>query len=477
MPDIINMTITTPPAVNMTIATQVGASQSITGFGIKGDKGDAGDPATNLVTSVAGKTGAVTLDKTDVGLSNVDNTSDANKPISIATQAALDTKASTTALTAHTSSTANPHNVTKEQVGLGATDNVQFKQITSGTTTDVLGTAISVLRNNVAVGRIDNNASGLRVQAQSGTLQLRGTGNTGLAIDASGNTVGAGTITATNLSGTNTGDQPLGSRTITGTANQITVTNGDGVSGNPTLSLPNAITLPGTLTITGHTSPQADSTYTLGTSSLYWKETYTDKLFLNSTATLDGSTAGEIKGTGIFTADNIKRGTGSPEGVVTAPVGTYYTDTAITNGAMRWAKKAGTGNTGWQVVDGDTGRRDVASLLNPTHWTATPNILCVRRVGNLVTCEASPSSPGAVVVSGSTTSLFDMPLGFRPKTTSMAAARNASSGFVGTFEATNYGTYETRIRVGTAVPGQGWQFTLVYFTNDPWPTTLPGTAA
>lgn len=32
------------------------------------------------------------------------------------------------------------------------------------------------------------------------------------------------------------------SRTITGTTNQITVTNGDGVSGNPTLSLPNAVT-------------------------------------------------------------------------------------------------------------------------------------------------------------------------------------------------------------------------------------------
>lgn len=44
------------------------------------------------VTSVAGKVGAVTLDKTDVGLTNVDNTSDANKPISTATQTALDGK-------------------------------------------------------------------------------------------------------------------------------------------------------------------------------------------------------------------------------------------------------------------------------------------------------------------------------------------------------------------------------------------------
>lgn len=47
----------------------------------------------NSVTSVAGKTGAVSLTKADVGLDNVDNTSDANKPISTATQTALNAKA------------------------------------------------------------------------------------------------------------------------------------------------------------------------------------------------------------------------------------------------------------------------------------------------------------------------------------------------------------------------------------------------
>jgi hypothetical protein len=45
------------------------------------------------VQSVAGKTGTVTLAKADVGLSNVDNTSDLSKPISTATQTALDGKA------------------------------------------------------------------------------------------------------------------------------------------------------------------------------------------------------------------------------------------------------------------------------------------------------------------------------------------------------------------------------------------------
>lgn len=48
---------------------------------------------TNAVLSVAGKTGAVTLSKTDVGLGSVDNTSDAAKPVSTAQQAALNLKA------------------------------------------------------------------------------------------------------------------------------------------------------------------------------------------------------------------------------------------------------------------------------------------------------------------------------------------------------------------------------------------------
>ncbi|HET6622722.1 MAG TPA: hypothetical protein VFG56_02190, partial [Candidatus Saccharimonadales bacterium] len=44
------------------------------------------------VSSVNGQTGDVTLTKADVGLGNVDNTSDANKPVSTATQTALDLK-------------------------------------------------------------------------------------------------------------------------------------------------------------------------------------------------------------------------------------------------------------------------------------------------------------------------------------------------------------------------------------------------
>lgn len=52
----------------------------------------------NVVNSVNGRFGSVILSKNDVGLSNVNNTSDANKPISTATQTALDQKANDSAV-------------------------------------------------------------------------------------------------------------------------------------------------------------------------------------------------------------------------------------------------------------------------------------------------------------------------------------------------------------------------------------------
>jgi hypothetical protein len=55
--------------------------------------GPAGAAGTNgAVMSVNGQTGAVVLAKADVGLGSVDNTSDASKPVSTATQAALNAK-------------------------------------------------------------------------------------------------------------------------------------------------------------------------------------------------------------------------------------------------------------------------------------------------------------------------------------------------------------------------------------------------
>ena len=51
--------------------------------------------STDAVATVAGRTGNVVLTKSDVGRANVDNTSDANKPVSTATQTALNLKLTT----------------------------------------------------------------------------------------------------------------------------------------------------------------------------------------------------------------------------------------------------------------------------------------------------------------------------------------------------------------------------------------------
>ena len=55
------------------------------------------------------------------------------------------------------------------------------------------------------------------------------------------------------------------------------------------------------------------------------------------------------------TSQSEMRGTGMPNGVVEAPIGATYIDTAKTNGALKWIKTTDGGNTGWKVVEGDTG--------------------------------------------------------------------------------------------------------------------------
>jgi hypothetical protein len=71
------------------------------------------------VDSVAGKTGIVSLVKADVGLANVDNTSDANKPLSTAGIGALALKANLASPTF----TGTVSGITKAMVGLGNVDN------------------------------------------------------------------------------------------------------------------------------------------------------------------------------------------------------------------------------------------------------------------------------------------------------------------------------------------------------------------
>lgn len=64
-------------------------------------------------------------------------------------------------------------------------------------------------------------------------------------------------------------------RTITGTANEIAVANGDGVSGNPLLSLPSSLTLAGktidVLSSSASYTPTFTGFGTVSTSEAYWR--------------------------------------------------------------------------------------------------------------------------------------------------------------------------------------------------------------
>ena len=76
--------------------------------------------------------------------------------------------------------------------------------------------------------------------------------------------------------------------------------------------------------------------------------------------TLTGITLGIVGGNHVTLPlpDNVGqeiRGTGSPEGRISAEIGATYIDTAKTNGALKWIKTTDDGNQGWKVVEGDTG--------------------------------------------------------------------------------------------------------------------------
>ena len=77
-------------------------------------------------------------------------------------------------------------------------------------------------------------------------------------------------------------------------------------------------------------------------------------------------------------------GTGMPNGVVEAEIGTTYVDKNKTNGALKWIKTTNGGNTGWEVLIGDTGWRTLNSISKLKVGDKTSYIK-IRRVNNLVT--------------------------------------------------------------------------------------------
>lgn len=85
---------------------------------------------------IANKSNPHGVTKAQVGLANVNNTSDADKPVSTAQATAIaDAKAAgtnaQTNLTTHMQNMSNPHGVTRDQLGMGTTAEIIFKKVSA----------------------------------------------------------------------------------------------------------------------------------------------------------------------------------------------------------------------------------------------------------------------------------------------------------------------------------------------------------
>lgn len=143
-------------------------------------------------------------------------------------------------------------------------------------------------------------------------------------------------------------------RTITGTANEITVTNGNGVSGNPTLSLPTALTFTGK-TVTGGIYTAEDGTssavafgfsgapnlgFYRNSTSMRIAAAGTNMFDVNSTRITLGSVAGaeSLRVTRVSSAVNYINASGA----VTTANPSFTADGSDTNVGIRFISK-GTG--------------------------------------------------------------------------------------------------------------------------------------
>lgn len=169
--------------------------------------------------------------------------------------------------------------------------------------------------------------------------------------------------------------------------------------------------------------------------------------------------------------DRERYGTGSPEGVVTAAVGTYYTDTAGTNGAWRWQKRTGAGNTGWVVTTGDGGWRDITSLLVNAWSGAAGSVLALRTTDTVTIAFENLSGAAATA-----TTAFTLPVGYRPRTgRSSRLLFHTATPAIKRFLAYDSGivTYN-----GTVPDASGSNYGLQsYPAASTWPASHPGVAA
>lgn len=184
-------------------------------------------------------------------------------------------------------------------------------------------------------------------------------------------------------------------------------------------------------------------------------------------------------------------GTGMPNGKVIAPVGTTYVDTAVTNGALKWIKRTGNHNQGWEVLTGDTGWRtlNIVSKLGGSY-------LKVRRKNDTVTYQFGGLSWGwfGIVRRGGPgyqlqpsdrernvfiLGLGGIPVGFRSEASLIGGIYNDKGTPYGTWYLGGAGDSNMlRFQFTDPVPtdrdiGDIRVSLISYLTNEPWPERLP----
>ena len=182
-------------------------------------------------------------------------------------------------------------------------------------------------------------------------------------------------------------------------------------------------------------------------------------------------------------------GTGMPNGKVEGKLGQTYVDTAKTNGALKWIKRTPSGNTGWAVLDGDTGWKTLnsASKLGNSYVKA-------RRINDIVQLQfgglqwgwfgiVRRGGLGFVAHPGNREKKVfiltngQMPYGYRTATSLIGPIYNDDGVPYGTWYLGGYGdANHLRFQFLDPIPtdkdiGDIRVSNISYFTDDPWPTT------
>ena len=180
-------------------------------------------------------------------------------------------------------------------------------------------------------------------------------------------------------------------------------------------------------------------------------------------------------------------GRGMPNGTVTAPVGTTYVDEAVTNGALKWIKKSGTGNTGWEVLIGDTGWKILPSVSKLGN-----SFVKIRRVNNVVSYQFGGLSWGwfGIVRRGGAGYVLQgsdkerncyiiqnggIPIGYRAEASLIGNIYNDKGVSYGTWYLGGNGDYnQLRFQFTDPVPtdrdiGDIRVSSISYLTSDAWP--------